>query len=244
MLRGRDGHLRIGPWRGDHRVAYLAPVSGTTLCSVDDLQRVVDVAVGRGYESAVTAALGPLEQAAFLTLGFEVRERLHLLARHLPADTSPAPPTGVRLRRARRGDHEAVLALDHRAFDPFWRLDHAGLADALGATPSARFRVATDQGGGIAGYSIVGRASHRGYIQRLAVSPTCQGAGVGRVLLLDGIRWLDRRRVRRVLVNTQEANDAALGLYERAGFERQPGGLAVLAMSLGADPCAEPCGDA
>ena len=30
------------------------------------------------------------------------------------------------------------------------------------------------------------------------------------------------------MVNTQESNTGALALYERVGFTRQPGGLAVL----------------
>jgi len=29
-------------------------------------------------------------------------------------------------------------------------------------------------------------------------------------------------------VNTQESNEGAVRLYERLGFDRQPGGLAVL----------------
>src|SRR3712207_7399153 len=37
----------------------------------------------------------------------------------------------------------SVLALDHLAFDPFWRLDDGALDDSLDATPVARFRVST-----------------------------------------------------------------------------------------------------
>ena len=140
------------------------------------------------------------------------------------------------LRRAHPQDREAVLSLDHCAFEPFWRLDERGLADAIAATPSARFRVAVvgrSEVPEVVGYSVIGRASHRGYVQRLAVAPARHRGGVGRALLLDGLRWLERRRVRRVMVNTQERNTAALALYEREGFERQPGGLAVLSLPLG-----------
>jgi ribosomal protein S18 acetylase RimI-like enzyme len=141
----------------------------------------------------------------------------------------------VTIRRAHHLDRGAVLALDHQAFDEFWRLDEVGLDDAIAATPSARFRVAVAEGDptpGVVGYTVVGRASHRGYLKRLEVAPTQHGRGLGRVLLLDGTRWLERRRVKRVMVNTQEQNASALALYEREGFERQPGGLAVLTRSL------------
>jgi mycothiol synthase len=65
-------------------------------------------------------------------------------------------------------------------------------------------------------------------LQRLAVLPDAQGAGIGAALVLDGLRWLRRWGAKEVLVNTQEGNEAAVRLYERLGFRRQSDGLAVL----------------
>jgi len=245
VLHGEGSPLRVGPWQGRDRVASVAPVHGGVPCAVADVRRAVGLLQDRGYDSVVTAALAPLDQAAFLTAGFHVHERLHLLARDLPpAPAAPVPP-GTALRRAHPVDRRGVLAVDHLAFEPFWRLDETGLADAVHATPSARFRVAVaggPVGAGaprtaepVLGYSVIGRASHRGYVQRLAVAPDHHRSGLGGALLADGLQWLERRRVRRVMVNTQERNLGALALYERTGFERQPGGLAVLALHLRAD---------
>ena len=125
-------------------------------------------------------------------------DRVDLLARGLPAAPPPGPPPGTSLRRAHHQDRRGVLAVDHAAFEPFWRLDDQGLTDALAATPSSRFRVATNgdrRPGDVLGYAVVGRASSRGYVQRLAVAPGHHRAGLGRALLLDGLRWLERRRV-------------------------------------------------
>jgi ribosomal protein S18 acetylase RimI-like enzyme len=184
-----------------------------------------------GFAEVVTAAIGPLEAQGFLLAGFEVHERLHLLERDL-LRLPESPPAS--LRRARRRDRPRVLAVDAAAFSDFWRLDDAGLDEALSATPSSRFRVAQHEasGGGIGGYAICGRAGHRGFLQRLAVDPAAQGGGLGRALVLDGLVWLRRRGADQVVVNTQEANERALHLYERLGFRRQPGGLAVLKKSL------------
>ena len=81
---------------------------------------------------------------------------------------------------------------------------------------------------GLAGYAVAGRSLERGYLQRLAVDPAHQGHGLGTALVLDALWWLRRRGATSTLVNTQEANDAALALYERLGFRRQAEGLAVL----------------
>ena len=66
-------------------------------------------------------------------------ERLHLLNHRLDRvptcgrrPPAPAPQAGP----------PAILAVDHAAFAPFWRLDEQGLLDALAATNTVRFRLA------------------------------------------------------------------------------------------------------
>jgi ribosomal protein S18 acetylase RimI-like enzyme len=229
--------LRVGPWRGDDRVAYVAPLPDAALPSPDAIRRSLAVLAKRGYAEAVTAALSPGEQPPFTAAGFAVRERLHLLAHNL---LSVPEATTVGLRRPRRGERGRVLELDTRAFPPFWRLDDRGLRDALAATPSTRFRVAG--GGGVAGYAITGRAGRRGYLQRLAVDPDHQRQGLGRALVVDALRWLRRRGADEAVVNTQFDNRVALALYEDLGFRRQPGGLAVLTVRLDTPATGEPAG--
>jgi ribosomal protein S18 acetylase RimI-like enzyme len=225
-----DGRLRIARWRGDATTAYLTPARGRP--TAVGVERSLEVLAGNGYRTAITAALGPAEQAPFLATGFQVHERLHLLTRGVD-DLPTSRPAGAALRRGRRTDRAAILAVDGLAFLPFWHLDGAGLDDALGATPSARLRVAhsdgTDQ---VTGYAITGRAGSRGYLQRLAVDPGSQRRGIGAALVVDGLRWLRRWGAHEVLVNTQVDNQAALALYEAMGFRRQVDGLAVLRRDL------------
>jgi ribosomal protein S18 acetylase RimI-like enzyme len=233
LTRG-DGRLRIAPWRGDITTAYLTPARGRP--TVASVERSLDHLEQDGFGAALTAALAPAEQEPFLHAGFEVHERLHLLTRSLddlpPLSATPA----AALRRGRRADRPGLLRVDAAAFPPFWRLDEAALDDAIAATPSARVRVAAggavtgaDGGpGGLAGYAITGRSGPRGYLQRLAVDPSRQRHGIGRGLVIDGLRWLRRWRAREVLVNTQVGNEAALALYRSLGFRLDREGLAVL----------------
>jgi GNAT superfamily N-acetyltransferase len=225
--------LRARPWQGDPHVAHVTPASDLLgPLSADDIRRGLESLRRAGYRGAITAALPRTDQPAFLEAGFVETQRLHLLLHTFDRIVPARVPTGVEVRRGRRREHDDVLAVDHAAFAPFWRLDHAGLGEALSATANVHFQVARTPAG-IVGYAVCGRAGPSGYVQRLAVDPGTQGRGVGAVLLADGLRWLRRWGARDALVNTQEGNDRSLRLYQRAGFVLQPHGLAVMEISLG-----------
>jgi ribosomal-protein-alanine N-acetyltransferase len=221
--------FRIGPWRGDAVVAYVAPLAGQPP-SHEAIQSCLALLADSGYRSVLTSALTEGEQQPFLELGFMVHERLHLLRHDLRV--LPEAPVGHRLRRARRRDTPTVLSLDRCAFTPFWQFDEQGLLDARTATPVARYRVSID-GGQLTGYAITGRAGLTSYLQRLAVHPDYQRRGIGTALVADALGWARRRGATSMLVNTQENNITALELYERTGFVREEHGLAVLDFPLG-----------
>jgi GNAT superfamily N-acetyltransferase len=229
---GGGARLRVRSWHGDDRIAHVAP-AGDFLgpLTPSDVQRSLGDLRRAGYRSAITAALYRADRKPFIAAGFVETERLHLLLHtfeHLP----PSPPApGFDLRRGRRRDQAEVLDVDRAAFAPIWRLDGAGLTEALSATAAVHYQVARD-GPRTVGYAVCGRAGHRGYVQRLAVHPAVQGRGIGAALLSDGLRWLRRWGARDALVNTQEGNHRSLRLYQRAGFVLQPDGLAVLQIAL------------
>lgn len=258
--------LRVGPWRGGGGAAYIVPAGDALVpLEAAEVIACLRSLARRGYTAAYTSALGPADSEPFLDAGFREVKRLHLLSRPLdetPLERAAGRSTGgpddasgpgrggggrgrpgdragggiVDLRRARRRDREAVLAVDRAAFDRFWHLDEIGLTEALTATPAIRFRVATAPSAGVVGYAISGRSRRRGYLQRLAVHPDHQGRGTGTELVLDGLRWLRRRGAREAVINTQEENERSLRLYQRCGFVLRPGGLAVLRADLAPEP--------
>jgi ribosomal protein S18 acetylase RimI-like enzyme len=224
---------RAGPWRGDGRIAYLAPLAPAGAPSVDFLHRCLETLAAKGFERVVTSALAPAEQRGFLAVGFEEYERLHLLSHNLQ-DVPKAEDPPVPMRRGRGGDWPAVLAVDAGSFAPFWRLDSEGLREAIEATPVSRFRVAAPRRGGeLLAYAVTGLSGTQGYLQRLAVHPEHRRSGLGRALALDGLRWLRRKAVTEAVVNTQIGNDAALNLYLSLGFRQEPIQLSVLHRRLG-----------
>jgi len=231
VIRWGPERARTSPWRGDGSVAYLTPVPDAPVPSAAFVRRCCDQLAGRGYRRVVTSALSVGEQAGFRAAGFAVTEELHLLAhdlRRLP----PMPAVPGRLRKAADRDRPVVLTIDEAAFPPFWQLGEVGLEDAIRATPRARFRVCELPDETLAGYAVTGRAGRRGFVQRLAVRPDQRRQGIAQALVLDGLRWLRRWRVDRAVVNTQLDNAAALALYERLGFRREPTGLSVLSCDL------------
>ena len=225
-----DGlHLRLGPWRGSDHIAYLAPLGEPHRGAIEAaLVRLRE----RGFTRVITSAIAEPEMDAFVGLGFEEHDRLHLLAHDL---STVDAPTWRATRRARPADRDRVLAIDRAAFQPFWQLDAEGLADAISATPVTRYRVTTDERHPT-GYAVFGLASERGYLQRLAVDPAYGSQGLGSALIRDGLRWLMRRGAYRALVNTQTSNERALQVYQRHGFVLQPYQLVVLTASLVATP--------
>lgn len=216
--------LRVAPWQGHRDVALLAPGRGSHLLSEPAIRSCVADLGRAGVSRVFTPALSPLEVPPFLGAGFRVHERLHLLSRDL-YELPDEPPAAT--RAGRPWHRRAVLEVDHAAFQSFWWFDQESLRDARRATPSSRYRVVV-RGGRVEGYAVTGRAGHRGYLQRLAVHPRAQGHGFGRGLVLDAFHWLVRRGATVIMVNTQEANQRALELYEGMGFARHADGLVVL----------------
>ncbi|HWJ97251.1 MAG TPA: GNAT family N-acetyltransferase [Acidimicrobiales bacterium] len=230
---GARAHLQVSAWRGSDHTVVMSPVPDHPAPGPADIQRELDVLADRGVRRVLTGALHHGEVAPFRAAGFVEHERLHLLRhdlRDLPESTTP-----VRLRRAWRRDQHDVLTIDERAFDEFWALDRGGLDDAVRATPASRFRIAASDRA-TTGYAITGRAADRGYLQRLAVDPDRHREGIGRALVADSLRWLRRTGARVAVVNTQEHNAGALGLYLATGFALEPHGLTVLSCALGSPP--------
>ncbi len=226
-LRSGTRQLRVHPWHGDPATVLLGPSRRVRRVDAATVDRAARRLAAEGVAHLVTPALHLADARPFLAAGFAPREELHLLRRSLRIETpEPDHPT----RPGRRWHRELALGIDATAFDGFWRFDRTNLDEACRATPHHRFRLIGSDGP--VGYAVTGRAGNRGYLQRLAVDPVAQGNGFGRALVADALTWLRRRGADEVMVNTQERNTRALGLYRSMGFVDEPHGLLVLERRL------------
>ncbi len=237
LAAARPARARLGRWPYDDRVAHLVLLDHQMVPTTTDIAEWVAEAVATGAAIVRTGALFPDSTAPFLESGFRVADTLTLLERAL-ADrepVSPAPGRGpirqapgtVRLRRLRASMLREAAEIDRRSFSSPWANDASTLADIMTATPYHRSR-SVHLDGRMVAFSISGRADRSGYVQRLAVDPGARRRRFARVLLDDALRWMQRRDVSRVMVNTAADNRPALALYESIGFERQPGALLIL----------------
>lgn len=224
---------RLGTWPYEPDVAHLVLLDHHMVPTTADVRRWIAEARSTGARLVRTGALFPPSTGPFVDAGFRPIDRLALLALPLDRATSAhgRTPDGVRLGRLRSAMLDQAAAIDRRAFDAPWADDAPSLGDIVDATPQHRARMATQHGEPV-GFAITGRAGRTGYIQRLAVDPVAHRRGVGSALLGDAIRWLARRRVEEVLVNTATTNDAALALYRRHGFVERPAALVIAELPL------------
>jgi mycothiol synthase len=165
--------------------------------------------------------------AALEDAGFErVRElrqlRRPLAAADLPADPPLAPGIAVRAFRPGRDD-EAWLALNAAAFSSHpeqGRWTAADLAARL-AEPwfdKAGFLLA-ERGDRLLGFHWTKvHPDGAGEVYVLGVAPEAQGLGLGKALLVRGLRHLAERSCPQVLLYVDGDNTAAIRLYERQGF--------------------------
>lgn len=83
-----------------------------------------------------------------------------------------------------------------------------------------RLLLVASDGGALVGYAGINIGDLESEIMTIAVRPSHQGHGLGSALLHRMIEASDAAGVRRVLLEVEVGNDAAIGLYERFGFVR------------------------
>jgi ribosomal protein S18 acetylase RimI-like enzyme len=224
VLRSATLPARARRVQGNPAAAHIVVFDGASVPAAEHWRRWGEELAAAGVTTMRTGALSPRQAEQAERAGLVCIQELALLDLSAPFDLTRR---SRRTRRLRRGELPVLARIDDAAFGARWSLDGAMLGDVCNATPVHRARVVDHAPHGAAGFLISGRAARAGYIQRLAVHPDAQRAGIGSALLTDSLRWLARARVSRVFVNTHVDNHAALELYRRHSFALRPDRLRV-----------------
>jgi len=125
----------------------------------------------------------------------------------------------VAIRPVEKSDLRALLAVEEACFEDFWRYDAASFEDISATHP---YFVVAELNGRVIGYQFNALDADYGYLVRIAVHPSVNGQGVGIRLMSEAIKFFQRERVQRIMLNTQDDNAHAHRLYEWFGFIRIP----------------------
>lgn len=155
------------------------------------------------------------------------RDLLHMRV-PLPVDEKPVLPPGIRIRPFEPGgDEEAWLALNNEAFGHHpeqgaWDLDTFKRRMNEPWFDPQDLLLAVDDGG-LAGSNWTKLDPERGLgeIYVIAVDPKHRGSGLGRALSLAGLDHMAERGMSTGTLYVDAANEAALGMYRRIGFDVQ-----------------------
>jgi ribosomal protein S18 acetylase RimI-like enzyme len=90
-----------------------------------------------------------------------------------------------------------------------------------------------DDDGRIAAFNLVHASGTEGWMGPLAVAPEYQGAGLGKMIVLAGVEWLQARQARVIGLETMPRTVENIGFYSSLGFV--PGNLTVT-LTLDAGP--------
>lgn len=180
----------------------------------------IDAVRQGGWQRLRTSAIAPAAAEVLMRHGFHVRQELEFLSRNLDAPRAlPRRTSRWRIGSVRTS---VAVALDIAAFGDEWAMDDAALDHALHATRDHRLVAVRRRGSPPftrpVGFCLTGASDDSAYLQRLAVVPAARRSGAAHTLVADAIAWAGSVGARRIFVNTDVDNAAALSLYERWGF--------------------------
>jgi mycothiol synthase len=194
---------------------------------------IIERVVSAARDAAADAAPGEVHLWAYHPriaqtvgrLGFRQVRELRQLRRTLPAGEEPSYPPGIAVRAFRVGvDEPSWLEVNNAAFarhpeEGRWDLETLRLRQRQNWFDPEGFLMAW-QGEELVGFCWTKlHPDSVGEIYVIAVAPSHQGAGLGKTLALDGLRYLSEERgTRSAMLYVDASNQAALGLYERLGF--------------------------
>ena len=209
------------PWNDTIDLAHLRLVRGGGPTFIDDCS---DALAEVGAAGVLSPPLPRTAQSMWCDAGFAPYASLSLMRRRL----GKVPPPGHLVVEGSDSDITEALRIDAAAFDEFWRFDEYALAEAMTSTPRTVLHTVGAPDGGLCGYAVTGVGATLSYLQRVAVDPRFQGAGIGRALVRASARWAAKAGAVAIMLNTQIENTPAIALYESEGFDTLDEPLEVL----------------
>lgn len=181
----------------------------------DALSDIRAVGRERGFSDIISPPVPVEEMYPYVAGGMQPRTTVATYQLdHLTEIAARPSPHGLSVRDADPADLLALLDVDARCFDLFWRYDARHLSRFL---TSSRLAIAEHHGEAL-GYTLCTVGGSEGLLGRLCVVPEHRRRGIGSALLSEAVRHVGERGGRRVMLSTQTGNAVSQRLYRHAGF--------------------------
>ncbi len=120
-------------------------------------------------------------------------------------------------KRFNLSDIESLLIIDGKIFDPYWKNSYSNFVETMkSCNNNYLFKIFSDNK--LRGYAILGETRGFTYLQRFGIDKVFQNQGLGKELLKYILLFADSKNYKKIKLNTQENNEAALSLYTKNSF--------------------------
>lgn len=126
-------------------------------------------------------------------------------------------PDEVGILAARRGDLDAIMALERSGFDEAERWSERSWLGELAADNRRVLVARASQAVGVITWSVVGELAE---LLRLVVAPAYRRQGIGTQLVEAGVTVVKAAGAKAAMLEVGYTNEPAIALYQRLDFEQ------------------------
>lgn len=198
------------------------------------IRHISRIAAAHGYAGVVSPPVLEADVPAYQAAGLVVRELLETLEMPRSAVHDGRVPDassleGISIHIVGPEHVPAVLEIDARCFEPFWRYDRR----LLGRFAAAGALAVAERDGGCLGYTLCTVDRGSAVLGRLCVAAPHRRRGVGTALLRTAVLRACETGADHMTLSTQSGNTGALALYRAEGFRLT--GRRYAFLTLGSD---------
>ena len=123
----------------------------------------------------------------------------------------------IKHKRLVTSDIAELIKVDGKIFEPYWKNSYSNFIETMkSCNKNYLFKISSNRK--LGGYAILGVTNGFTYLQRFGIHKDFQKQGLGRELLQYILLFAKLKNYKKMKLNTQENNEAALSLYTKNSF--------------------------
>jgi len=133
-------------------------------------------------------------------------------------------------KRFNLSDIDTLLKVDGKIFSPYWKNSYCNFVETIKSCNNNHlFKIFSENE--LRGYAILGETRGFTYLQRFGIDKDFQNQGMGKELIHYILSFAKSKNYKKMKLNTQENNEAALRLYTKNSFSISKKKLLIMSVS-------------